>query len=1000
MGRFDHAIVYVPGEPDYWIDATAEYSRIESPPLADQGRYALIAAPGITDLIVTPHSKSIDNRTVETREVTLSQLGNSRIVETSEYHGATELSTREGFESYDPELTRESFEDYVGQAYLAGKLDVMEIGASRDFSRPFSIRVEASECGRAVTEQGHAVAAIRVENILHNLPDGLKTVPEDESEPRSHDYVLDMPFVTEWNYRIRPPAGFELRELPASETKEVGPMRFATQFEQQTDGLVVARLTFDTVKRRFTPEEARAIQEGSLEIRESDAIMIWFDQKGEVLLNAGKIRAALDEFRALVKERPDQALPQTRMARAYLAAGLGEIARQTARGAIEKEPESKTAHLTLGWVLEHDLIGRRFQKGFDHSGAVAAYRRAHELAPEDNTVQASLAILLEHNEKGERYRDGARLEEAIDHYTQVLEREVSPTFQNNRMVAMLKAGRYEELRDSFADVQNKTEGMHALELTAIAALEGPEAALRAAQVSLADETQRRQVVASAALTLMQQRLYPQAGRLLAGAAKGAPNAAQLLAQARLFGHMRPWEESDMDPSDPAAVVARFFVAMFGGGAWPDTVFEILSRHSQGQREDQEVLDKLGRAMNVVRRQLSQAGVPFDVVIDLLIAGRESHSEGDDSRGYRVRETYETGQKTFRVNAFVIREEERYVLLDALFDDGVGLADLSKEVLERVEKRDAEGARTILDWAREFIKPAGGDDPLAGPYFPRVWEKGTKAEPDVIRYAAAVLLAPGDFQTDAQRALPILEQGMKKADKRLRPWFRAAAAGAYVKTEQWDKLLPLARDLVKHYPQSSSAFSLYSLALIRLDRFEEAEEAAAKRHARDSDDQAAYTLLVGLAQAQNDGARLRRLVQGRIDRGKASATDMNNYAWSALVDGEVDEKSLEIVEKGVLRSQDAVILHTQSSLYAEVGRLVEAREVLLQSMATEGLEEPDSKAWYVLGRMAEHYGAAEAARSAYEKVEEPKDLHLVEQSVYALAKRRLAELGSNDATDLQ
>ena len=48
MGMFDHAIVYVPGDRELWIDATDDYARLGQLPIADQNRLALIAKSGTT----------------------------------------------------------------------------------------------------------------------------------------------------------------------------------------------------------------------------------------------------------------------------------------------------------------------------------------------------------------------------------------------------------------------------------------------------------------------------------------------------------------------------------------------------------------------------------------------------------------------------------------------------------------------------------------------------------------------------------------------------------------------------------------------------------------------------------------------------------------------------------------------------------------------------------------------------------------------------------------
>jgi len=83
---------YVPGPPDLWIDATDEYARLGEIPNVDQGRRALIARPGSTDLLHTPVSSSADNVLIEKREVYLAENGPARIIETSQPHGSSESS--------------------------------------------------------------------------------------------------------------------------------------------------------------------------------------------------------------------------------------------------------------------------------------------------------------------------------------------------------------------------------------------------------------------------------------------------------------------------------------------------------------------------------------------------------------------------------------------------------------------------------------------------------------------------------------------------------------------------------------------------------------------------------------------------------------------------------------------------------------------------------------------------------------------------------------------
>ena len=78
MGLFDHAIVYVPGSPALWMDATDQYARLGQLPINDQGRKALIARKETTAQVTTPESTSKDNLLLEYREINLSENGPAR----------------------------------------------------------------------------------------------------------------------------------------------------------------------------------------------------------------------------------------------------------------------------------------------------------------------------------------------------------------------------------------------------------------------------------------------------------------------------------------------------------------------------------------------------------------------------------------------------------------------------------------------------------------------------------------------------------------------------------------------------------------------------------------------------------------------------------------------------------------------------------------------------------------------------------------------------------
>src|SRR5947209_447248 len=108
-----------------------------------------------------------------------------------------------------------------------------------------------------------------------------------------------------------------------------------------------------------------------------------------------------------------------RLADALLSAGLGEKARVVAREATVLDSKMAQAFNTLGWVLQHDLIGRLRHKGMDYEGALAAYRKGRQLDPKDKPIIADYAILLEHDATGTRYASGAHLTEAVAQFKEL-----------------------------------------------------------------------------------------------------------------------------------------------------------------------------------------------------------------------------------------------------------------------------------------------------------------------------------------------------------------------------------------------------------------------------------------------------------------------------------------------------------------------------------------------------------------------------------------------------
>ena len=456
MGMFDHAIVYVPGKPALWIDATDRYARLGQLPIADQGRFALIANPATTALVKTPESTSKDNVQLGFREITLSENGPAKVIEKTQPTGAFESNYRSYYANSPEKETRDNLIEYVKGQYLADTLTKMERTDPADLSRQFELTLLCEKAKRGYTDLDSAGAAIRVESLFQRLPDDLKRKDDTEEKnrsdkggkpgkPRTADWELDAPFTTDWQYKIVPPAGFVPKELPADAKIPVGPALLTEEFSTDASGVVMAHLAFDSVKRRYTVAEATELRNKVADLLAGAAIMVNFEPKGAALLHEGNVKEALAAYRGLMALHPAEAVHHLQLAKVLLQVGMGEAARAEARLAVKLEPNSALAEKTLADILEYDLVGRQMRPGSDFTGAEEAYRAASRLDPDDKTAQADLAILLEYDPAGLRYSLKSKMKESAAEYQKLGQDKLKELgIPNNLAYALFYAGDPEE----------------------------------------------------------------------------------------------------------------------------------------------------------------------------------------------------------------------------------------------------------------------------------------------------------------------------------------------------------------------------------------------------------------------------------------------------------------------------------------------------------------------------------------------------------------------------
>jgi len=1012
MNQFDHAIVYVPADgkdsEPLWIDATAEHAQVGVLPSMDQGRMALIIAKGTDALTSTPNPKAEDDLLTEVREVVMAEYGPAHITETSLTHGEVDEDYRSDFGSAETREKKTNLETYAKNYYLAKALTSVEHGEGKDFNKPFFLKLDMAEAKRGNTLMDDAAVAIPLGGLFYRLPkwfttdpnpNGEKLTPQQEEDRKKAvlarvDQYDVHPYVTEWRYKVTPPAGFLLRSLPENKSTGMGPAKLSQHYEDDSGGVITAVLRFDTGKQKYSVDEALALRDAILAVYKQDMPMLLFDQAGSKLMAAGKIRDALAADRALIDQHPKDALHHAQIAFVYLNAGMGDRARNEALAATRIDPTSAVAFKTLGWVCQFNEIGVQFARGFDWDCAATAYKRALELDPDDTNTALNLAILDEYGVDGERYTVGAHLSDAIHEYKVVTEKDKASgdQYQDNVLFDLLYSGQYKELLQEVEKLPSSVT-RDGFAITAIVAQKGGAAGI-AAGIDRADHLstgaqERNSALSSAGTQLLHLRLYPEAVGMLSASVEGQGNAAGVTQQIGVFRQLAPWKGEFFPTTDPRSVVQRMFMAMMTGGFTEKTASEVLSRHAYGSDLAwKRNLEKAKGSRGLLHAIAAQAGLPANVLLDVIAGNLKFAAEGDDSTGYKV-SLQSLGTKA--EHFFVTKEDGTFKIVT----DGSDYSEAGFEALYLLHEGKEAEARSLLDWMRDRIHKGGGDDPLAGPLLPRFWTVGDTAGPEEMELAAVSLVATTPHAAqDIKSMLPKVHAALEKVtteEKRLD--LELLSATILTAAEDGPGLRAVSSEILAKYPDSYVAIGYAGYAASLVKDWSDWNKMLNSHIAKHPDDENLLRLKAQFAQDQGDFALTRATEQLVIDKGKAVAGDYNRYAWSALFDGQVGADVVKAAQQANLlgNSGSFAELHTLACIYAYQGKTSEARELLLKAMTASNLSEPNSAVWYGFGAIYEQYGVNDAAIDAYRKVEKPEGA-IGSTDTYVLAQNRLKALG--------
>ncbi len=273
LGRFNHALVYLPASDPLWLDPGDRYSRVGELASDRQDRWALVASPNTRQLIRTPAASSVDNRTETTIEIFMADDGPARVVETSIHHGASEHRQRLVSAQIDATGRRLGYEAYVKAAYRAETLGAVEESALDDLSAPFRLQLEALQAGRAWTSEHEAAVAIDLSYLITTLP---REFLVSSAGARRGGFVFHEPLTAVWRYRIHPPRGRRLRAIPPDRKWALGAGQLTRSI--RLEGSVVAvDVRLDSGPRKLDVEEFGVYYRAVQQLLQEEVLILWYD---------------------------------------------------------------------------------------------------------------------------------------------------------------------------------------------------------------------------------------------------------------------------------------------------------------------------------------------------------------------------------------------------------------------------------------------------------------------------------------------------------------------------------------------------------------------------------------------------------------------------------------------------------------------------------------------------------------------------------------------------
>lgn len=968
IDQFNHAIVYVPGEPPLWVDATNPKQPVDEVPYGLDEKLALIADPDTEALVRLPARPTSANVYRERRIIELRELSAPRVTEVMSGVGPRGQALRDTYESATETEIKQALAKYFESTYAAKTIDAVVREGGGPSNAPFSVRVTASRAPRLELTDDRLEIPLEFGAVFDDIP---RSAVADE--PRKHPLYQIAPYRSELEHEVRLPRGFAVVESPKPQVRQLGPVTLERTVSE-SDGVVRVRHVLDSGPRRWTAEQVAAFAEAAEGLEVTDLLVV--EHRTATLRARGRYAEAVEAHRSALAAEPDDAAERVRFALTLLDTRLGELARDEAKRATELAPDHWWPWFVLGLARMADPLGRDFGPGSDREGALAAFRRAKALAPDNPAPALNLAVVAEHDPLGQQFGPEADHALALAEYESIREsgwdlNELG--YGVNYRLALLRAGQWERATEAAeAAAADETRSTHWVAATAMARS-------TSAAVRLAEQLPERYGALVSAGQLLHMVGQRDRGMELIERAR---SEFDLRTQKALGSwlRMKPRAALLAEVDGPQRATLGFAAAWLEVGARPagerlrpfiHPELEATLAASDGPMVVHPLRETLMKPLGEDSR-----GLMTRSLFDAYLNDRRTQVFGDAEGGWLVR-LPPKDSPTYAVSYFLL-EHEGTPQVRAL---SVYPAEIARVVLQAALRGDDGLARRWMGWLRS---DGGVGSARAHALLPPPSPSPSEAEIAVDAALLLVKLDPG-ARALARRAVERFgpELPASQRQKTLLARFElAAAAGDGAGMARW---LSELRDLPGTVPER-----LAELEARHLRSTGQWEALISHIEGRGSSEagelKAAYLRGSGLA----DWSAALEAFERRDAESALGAGELNNYAWMLHCAGTEPRRALKLAERAAEASQyeSRATLHTLAAAYADAGEPKLAMTALEQAVdRSHGWLQPHDA--YVLGRVAEHYGLTDAAIRYYRRIQRPAVP--VATSTWSLARRRLKAL---------